>query len=82
MRVEEACSKSSVNSAFRPFYINPGVHPEMDKQIVVTGADPTTAFIVYTDTKRFHRDLDPSEAGKVSGHYDWEPVAPGERKEG
>lgn len=77
MRLEEALQESSVHSAVRPFYTQ-FVHPLRDRKIVwrqdhFFGPD---VYIVYADTFKFDRSLQPEENYKVQGRTDWEPVKP------
>lgn len=74
MRIEDALLQSSVNAAWRPFYIGPA-DSSFDKQIVSRGHFEDI-FIVYADTKKYWRQLTEAEWGKVQGMADWEPVAP------
>jgi hypothetical protein len=74
MRIEEALQLSKVEAAWRPYYIGPA-EKVSDKQIVSIGMFEDL-FIVYSDTKRYWRQLAEAEWHKVQGMDDWEPVAP------
>lgn len=75
MRLEDALEISTVQTAYRPFFIQPNA--AVDAQYIVWRG-MQDVYIVQVHTFKYVRDLDPSEVYKVIGKGDWTPVAPKE----
>lgn len=78
MRIEEAVEASSVQAAYRPYYIG-DTDGDVMKFIVCRGL---IDYYLVTPGFVFIRELEEHEAGKIIGRSDWEPVAPTSIAEG
>lgn len=80
MQLREALEESDIQAAKRPYYNDPEMMKikDMAKYIVIQDGFDIDAYVVYGDTGKFYKNLEPFEVQKIRGKNDWEPVIRGE----
>lgn len=75
MKLHEAVEQSAVNSAYRPWELNPFVVTEdFERKYIVINSVNEDCYVVWAIDFRFARELFPQEYYKIKDKLDWEPV--------